>query len=166
MAKASQKITPCLWFDTEAEDAAKFYCSVFKNSRITNISRYGNEGQDITGKDPGTVMVAAFELDGQPFVALNGGPQFKFSEAISFQIHCKTQDEIDHYWSKLTEGGQEGPCGWLKDRFGLSWQVVPAVLTEMLSRGEPKKAERVTKAFLQMKKFDIAALERAYAGTP
>lgn len=113
MPTPAQKITPCLWFDTEAEDAAKFYCSVLKVSRITNISRYGNEGEDITGKEPGTVMVAAFELNGQPFVALNGGPQFKFSEAISFQIHCKTQDEIDHYWSKLSEGGQEGPCGWL-----------------------------------------------------
>jgi predicted 3-demethylubiquinone-9 3-methyltransferase (glyoxalase superfamily) len=120
MAIAAQNITPCLWFDTEAEDAAKFYCSVFKNSRITDISRYGNEGQDITGKEPGTVMVAAFELNGQPFVAPTGGPQFKFSEAISFQIHCKTPDEIDYYWSKLTECGQEGPCGWLKDRFGLS----------------------------------------------
>ena len=166
MSIAAQKITPCLWFDTEAEDAAKFYCSVFKDSRITDISRYGNEGREITGKEPGSVMVAAFELNGQPFVALNGGPQFKFSEAISFQIHCRTQDEIDHYWSKLGEGGQEGPCGWLKDKFGLSWQVVPTALTEMLSRGDPKKSERVTKAFLQMKKFDIAALERAYAGTP
>ena len=151
MSIAAQKITPCLWFDTEAEDAAKFYCSVFKDSRITDISRYGNEGREITGKEPGSVMVAAFELNGQPFVALNGGPQFKFSEAISFQIHCKTQDEIDHYWSKLGEGGQEGPCGWLKDKFGLSWQVVPTALTEMLSRGDP---------------IDIAALERAYAGTP
>ena len=164
MPIAPQKITPCLWFDTEAEDAAKFYCSVFKDSRITSISRYGNEGQDITGKEAGTVMVAAFEIDGQPFVALNGGPQFKFSEAISFQVPCKSQDEIDYYWSKLGEGGEEGPCGWLKDKFGLSWQVVPTVLMEMLARGEPKKAERVTKAFMQMKKFDIAALERAYEG--
>ena len=166
MAIAAQKITPCLWFDTEAEDAANFYCSVFKDSRIGDVTRYGNEGRDITGKKPGSVMIVAFELDGQKFIALNGGPQFKFSEAISFQIHCKTQDEIDHYWSKLGEGGQEGPCGWVKDKFGLSWQVVPTVLTEMLARGDPKKAEQVTKAFLQMKKFDIAALERAYAGTP
>jgi predicted 3-demethylubiquinone-9 3-methyltransferase (glyoxalase superfamily) len=166
MPIAAQRITPCLWFDSEAEEAANFYCSVFKDSRINDVTRYGNEGQDITGKKPGTVMVVAFELNGIPFVALNGGPQFKFSEAISFQIPCKTQDEIDHYWSKLSEGGQEGPCGWLKDKFGLSWQVVPTVLTEMLSRGEPKKADRVTKAFLQMKKFDIEALERAYAGGP
>lgn len=165
MAIGAQKITPCLWFDTQAEDAAKFYCSVFKDSRIKDVTRYGNEGQDIHGKAPGSVMVVTFELNGLPFVALNGGPHFKFDEAVSFQVHCKTQEEIDYYWSKLTEGGgQEGPCGWLKDRFGLSWQVTPTVLTEMLTRGEPEKADRVTKAFLRMKKFDIAALERAYAG--
>ncbi len=164
MAIAPHKITPCLWFDTEAEDAAKFYCSVFKDARIKDVTRYGNEGQDVHGKEAGTVMVVTFELNGLPFVALNGGPHFKFDEAISFQVHCQTQDEIDYYWSKLGEGGQEGPCGWLKDKFGLSWQVVPIALTEMLARGEPEKANRVTKAFLQMKKFDIAALERAYAG--
>jgi predicted 3-demethylubiquinone-9 3-methyltransferase (glyoxalase superfamily) len=166
MSIAAQKITPCLWFDKEAEDAAKFYCSVFEGSRITNVTRYGNEGQEIHGGKPGSVMVVAFELNGQPFVALNGGPQFKFSEAISFQVHCETQDDIDYFWSKLSDGGQEGPCGWLKDRFGLSWQVVPTKLIDMLAGGDAEKSERVTKAFLQMKKFDLAELQRAYAGVP
>jgi len=165
MQIAAQKITPCLWFDTEAEDAARFYCSVFKDSRMGKINRYVKEGQEIHGKEAGSVMAAEFEIAGQKFAALNGGPQFKFSEAISFQVHCDDQDEVDYFWEKLTEGGKEVACGWLKDKFGLSWQVVPKVLFEMLSGADPEKAQRVTRAFLQMKKFDIAALERAYAGT-
>lgn len=164
MPITTRKITPCLWFDTQAEEAANFYVSVFENSRITNVSRYGKEGFEIHGKEAGTVMVAEFELEGQPFVALNGGPHFTFDEAISFQVHCETQEEIDYFWGRLTEGGEEGPCGWLKDKFGLSWQVVPTVLPKMLMDPDQEKAQRVTKAFLQMKKFDIAALERAYDG--
>jgi len=165
MQLAAQKITPCLWFDTEAEDAAQFYCTVFDNSRITTVSRYGEEGHDIHGKPAGSVMAVEFELDGQKFTALNGGPQFKFSEAISFQIRCQDQSEVDHLWMKLTaDGGEEGPCGWLKDRFGLSWQVVPTVLFELLTDKDRGASQRVTKAFLQMKKFDIAALRRAFEG--
>jgi len=164
MQVAGQKINPCLWFDTEAEEAAKFYCSVFKNSRVVKISRYVNEGQEIHGKPAGSVMAVEFEIAGQKFAALNGGPHFKFTEAVSFQVHCKDQDEVDYFWKKLSAGGTEGPCGWLKDKYGLSWQVVPEVLFEMLLDPDQKKAERVTKAFLQMKKFDIAALNRAYAG--
>ena len=159
-----QKITPCLWFDSEGEEAANFYVSVFNNSRVGTISRYGKEGHEIHGREAGSVMAVEFELEGQTFVALNGGPHFKFSEAISFQIHCETQKEIDYFWTKLTEGGQEGPCGWLKDKFGLSWQVVPTVLMEMLMDPDSEKSQRVTKAFLQMKKFDIEALKRAYEG--
>ncbi|HEX9835799.1 MAG TPA: VOC family protein [Alphaproteobacteria bacterium] len=158
------KITPCLWFDSEAEEAANFYVSLFENSRIKRISRYGKEGFEVHGRPAGSVMTVEFELAGQTFTALNGGPIFKFTEAVSFQVHCATQAEIDRFWSRLSEGGQEGPCGWLKDRYGLSWQVVPAVLPEMLLDPDPAKAQRVTKAFLQMKKFDIAALERAYQG--
>jgi predicted 3-demethylubiquinone-9 3-methyltransferase (glyoxalase superfamily) len=164
MPITANKITPFLWFDTEAEDAAKFYVSVFKNAKLGHISRYGKAGHDIHGKKAGSVMVAEFEIDGQKFVALNGGPQFKFSEAVSFQISCETQEEVDYFWRKLSDGGQEGPCGWLKDKFGLSWQVVPRVLLDMLSDSDPKKTERVTNAFMQMRKFDIAELERAYAG--
>jgi predicted 3-demethylubiquinone-9 3-methyltransferase (glyoxalase superfamily) len=165
MPIAQQKITPCLWFDTEAEDAAKFYCSIFENSKIDQISRYVDAGEGIHGKKAGSVMVVAFQLEGQKFVSLNGGPQFKFDEAISFQISCATQKEIDYFWSKLTaQGGQEGPCGWLKDRFGLSWQVVPNQLIEMMLDKDAKKVARVTNAFLQMKKFDIEALKRAYDG--
>jgi len=164
MAIDTQKIMPCLWYDTEAEDAAKFYCSVFENSKINSISRYGKEGLEIHGRPAGSVMAVEFELEGQKFVGLNGGPHFIFDEAVSFQIHCKTQDEVDNFWGRLTEGGKEGPCGWLKDRFGLSWQVVPDILPKMLMDTDPQKSQRVTKAFLQMKKFDIAALERAYAG--
>ena len=159
-----QKLSPCLWFDTEAEDAAKFYVSIFKNSGIDSISRYGKEGFEIHGRPEGSVMTVAFRLEGQTFTALNGGPQFKFTEAISFQISCDSQDEVDYFWKKLTAGGEEGPCGWLKDRFGLSWQVVPSMLPDMLRDPDAKKTERVTKAFLQMKKFDIAALKRAYEG--
>jgi predicted 3-demethylubiquinone-9 3-methyltransferase (glyoxalase superfamily) len=165
MPIAQQKITPCLWFDTEAEDAAKFYCSIFENSKIDQISRYVDAGEEIHGKKAGSVMVVAFQLEGQKFVSLNGGPQFKFDEAISFQISCATQKEVDYFWSKLTaQGGQEGPCGWLKDRFGLSWQVVPNQLIEMMLDKDAKKVARVTNAFLQMKKFDIEALKRAYDG--
>lgn len=159
-----QKINPCLWFDTEAEEAAKFYCSVFRNSRMGRISRYVNKGQEIHGKEAGSVMAVEFEIAGQKFAALNGGPHFKFTEAVSFQVHCQDQDEVDYFWKKLSAGGTEGPCGWLKDKYGLSWQVVPEVLFEMLLDPDQKKAERVTKAFLQMKKFDIASLNRAYAG--
>lgn len=164
MTVARRKITPCLWFDTQAEDAARFYVSVFRNARLGRISRFGNEGQDVHGKPAGSAMTVDFELDGQPFVALNGGPQFKFDEAVSFQIHCESQDEIDYFWDKLREGGEEGPCGWLKDKYGLSWQVVPDALIEMLQDPDQAKIDRVTKAFLQMKKFDIAALRRAQAG--
>ncbi len=164
MQLAPQKITPCLWYNTEAEEAAKFYVSVFKDSRIGSVSHYANEGQDIHGKPAGSVMAVQFFLSGHEFVALNGGPQFKFDEAISFQIHCDNQEEIDYFWSKLSAGGQEGPCGWLKDKFGLSWQVTPTVLLQMLMDPDPRKVERVTRAFLQMQKFDIAALERVYRG--
>lgn len=166
MTLRPRMITPCLWFDTEAEEAAKFYTSIFRNSRIGRISRFSEEGYEIHGKKAGTVMTVEFELDGQPFVALNGGPQFKFTEAVSFQVHCETQSDVDYYWDKLSAGGEEGPCGWLKDRFGLSWQVVPTALPKMLMDSDPAKVKRVTKAFLQMKKFDIAALERAYRGEP
>lgn len=165
MALKTSKITPCLWFDTQAEDAAKFYVSIFKNSKIGRVSHFGKEGFEIHGKKAGTVMTVEFELEGQTFVALNGGPQFKFDEAISFQVHCETQDEIDSFWSKLIAGGgSEGPCGWLKDRFGLSWQVVPAALVGMLLDKDAAKVDRVTKAFLQMKKFDISELKRAFEG--
>lgn len=161
MPIVKHKITPCLWFDSEAEEAANFYVSVFKNAKIGKISRYGEAGQEIHGRKPGSVMVAEFEIDGQPFIALNGGPLFKFSEAISFQVHCDTQDEIDHFWNALSEGGEEGQCGWLKDKFGLSWQVIPSLLLELMSGPDATKAQRVTQAFMQMRKFDLAALERA-----
>jgi predicted 3-demethylubiquinone-9 3-methyltransferase (glyoxalase superfamily) len=163
MAIAKRKITPCLWFDTQAEDAAKHYVSIFPNSRIESMSRYGKAGHEIHGRAEGSVMTVAFELDGQPFVALNGGPHFKFDEAVSFQVFCESQDEIDYYWSKLSAGGQEGPCGWLKDKFGLSWQVVPSELIGMLSEPVSEKTERVTNAFMQMNKFNIEALKRVYA---
>ena len=155
----NQTITPCLWFDHQAEEAANLYTSIFKNSRIGQISRYGKEGFEIHRKKAGTVMVVSFQLDGQNFTALNGGPQFKFNEAISLQITCDTQEEIDHYWSKLSDGGEEGPCGWLKDKYGVSWQVVPSILPKLLA--DPEKSERVTKAFLQMRKFDINSLLNA-----
>jgi predicted 3-demethylubiquinone-9 3-methyltransferase (glyoxalase superfamily) len=165
MALATQKITPCLWFDTEAEDAAKFYCSIFDNSKIRTVSRYGKGGHEIHGKPAGSVMAVEFELEGQKFAALNGGPQFEFDEAISFQVHCNDQKEVDYFWEKLTSGGgREGPCGWLKDKFGLSWQVVPTVLFEMLTDKDHAASQRVTKAFLRMNKFDIEALRRAFDG--
>jgi predicted 3-demethylubiquinone-9 3-methyltransferase (glyoxalase superfamily) len=151
------QLTPCLWFDTEGEAAAELYTSVFPNSRIVHVAHYGSAGP----RPEGTVMTVDFELDGQPFLALNGGPDFTFSEAVSFQVSCESQDEVDHYWSKLSEGGEEGPCGWLKDRFGLSWQIVPKRLPELLSDPDREKAQRVMAAMLEMKKIDIAGLERA-----
>lgn len=163
MQIGTQRISPCLWFDTRAEEAANFYVDVF-NGRLGRIARYGKEGFEIHGRPEGMVMTVEFELAGVPFVALNGGPQFTFSEAVSFQVHCDTQAEIDHFWARLTEGGEEVQCGWLKDRFGLSWQVVPSVLPRMLLDGDAAAAQRVTRAFLQMRKFDIAALQRAYDG--
>jgi predicted 3-demethylubiquinone-9 3-methyltransferase (glyoxalase superfamily) len=159
------KIAPCLWFDGQAEEAAQLYVSVFEDSGIDAITRFGKEGFEIHGRPAGSVMTVTFRLAGQQFVALNGGPQFKFSEAVSFQVFCDTQDEIDRFWSKLSEGGEEGPCGWLKDRFGLSWQIVPSSLSAMLADPDTAKSQRVTRAFLQMKKFDIATLERVYHGT-
>ncbi len=164
MPIASSKIRPCLWFDTEAEAAANHYVAIFKNSKIVSVSRYGKAGKDVHGKEAGTVMTVDFELEGQRFVGLNGGPHFKFNEAVSFQIHCDTQSEVDHFWSMLSEGGSEGPCGWLKDKFGLSWQVVPVALTEMLMDENKDKAGRVMNAMLQMRKIDIAALRQAHAG--
>lgn len=166
MPISRKAITPCLWFDTQAEDAARFYCSVFKSSKINAVSRYPEAGQEIHKQPAGSVMVVAFELDGQPFTALNGGPIFKFDEAVSFQVLCDTQDEIDYYWDALTKGGgQEGPCGWLKDKFGLSWQVVPSIIPRMMTDADPRKSARVMNAFMAMKKLDIATLERAYAGS-
>ena len=163
---AIQKITPCLWFDGQAEEAAKFYTGIFKNSKITEVSRYGEAGREAHGQPAGTVMTVAFELEGQAFTALNGGPIFKFTEAVSLQIDCETQAEVDHYWEKLTAGGDVNAqqCGWLKDKYGLSWQVVPRVLMEMITDPDTKKSGRVMEAMLQMKKIDIARLKRAYAG--
>ena len=159
-----QNITPCLWFDSNAEEAANFYTSVFKNSHIGKISRYGEAGYEIHGKPAGTVLTVEFELNGHTFTALNGGQMFKFNEAISFQVNCESQEEVDYYWRKLSEGGDEKAqqCGWLKDKYGVSWQIVPTVLGEMLQDKDPKKSERVMKALLQMKKIDIKGLQQAY----
>jgi predicted 3-demethylubiquinone-9 3-methyltransferase (glyoxalase superfamily) len=154
-----QTITPCLWFDTEGEDAANFYTSIFPNSKIRDIARYGSAGP----RAEGTVMTVSFDLDGQEFVALNGGPDFEFSEAVSFQVSCKDQNEVDKYWNELSAGGEEGPCGWLKDKFGLSWQIVPTALPELLSNPDKEKAQRVMAAMLEMKKIQIDELERAAA---
>jgi predicted 3-demethylubiquinone-9 3-methyltransferase (glyoxalase superfamily) len=154
------KITPFLWFDSQAEQAAAFYVSIFKNSRVVMTARYGDAGPGPAG----SVMTVVFELDGQEFIALNGGPQFTFTEAISFSVECRTQQEVDEYWAKLSDGGEEGPCGWLKDRYGLSWQINPAVLGKMLSDPDPVKSKRVMEAMLTMKKIDIAGLKRAYEG--
>ncbi len=159
-----QKITTFLWFDTQAEEAANFYVSLFKDSEIKSVSRYPSEGEEVTGKPAGSVMTVKFQLEGQEFIALNGGPHFKFNEAISLVVNCETQAEIDELWSKLTEGGAEVQCGWLKDRYGLAWQITPPVLDEMLQDKDPEKAGRVMKAMLQMKKIDIPTLERAYRG--
>lgn len=160
-----QRITNCLWFDSQGEEAAKLYTSIFKNSSIGDITYYGNEGKEIHGHSDGMVMTVQFHLDGQEFMALNGGPKFPFTEAISLMINVDTQEEIDYYWSKLTaDGGEQGPCGWLKDKFGLSWQVAPTRLQEMLLDPDKSKTERVMKAFMQMKKFDLKKLEEAYNG--
>src|SRR6266436_1527968 len=157
-----QKITTFLWFDAPAEEAAKFYASIFKDSRIVGMTRYDAEGSKAAGRAAGSVMTVEFELDGQRFTALNGGPLFKFTEAISLVVHCEDQKEVDHFWEKLSAGGQEVQCGWLKDKFGLSWQVVPTVLSEMLQDKDAQKAKRVMAAMLKMKKIDIAELRRAY----
>ncbi|MBA3527953.1 MAG: VOC family protein [Propionibacteriaceae bacterium] len=150
-------ITPCLWFNTEGEDAAEFYTSLFKNSRIVDVTRYGAAGPGVEG----TAMTVTFELDGQEFVALNGGPEFTFNEAISFQVHCQNQAEVDDFWSKLSEGGEEGPCGWLKDQYGVSWQVIPTALGELLSDPDPERSQRAMRAMLGMKKIDVDALRQA-----
>ncbi|MGH7432777.1 MAG: VOC family protein [Candidatus Methylomirabilales bacterium] len=161
-----QRITPCLWFDDQAEAAVAFYTAIFRNSKIVSVTRYGEAGREIHGRPAGTVMTVAFELDGQAFTALNGGPVFKFNEAISFQVHCETQEEVDYYWEKLSAGGDEKAqqCGWLKDKYGVSWQVVPTVLIEMLKDPDAEKSQRVMEAMLRMKKIDIGKLRRAYAG--
>lgn len=161
------KITPCLWFDRQAEEAAQFYTGIFKNSKILEVTRYGEAGYDIHGMPAGTVMTVEFELDGQSFTALNGGPAFNFNEAISFQISCKDQQEVDYYWEKLSEGGDESAqqCGWLKDKYGLSWQIVPTAMGEMMRSGSPEQIARITQAFLPMKKLDLATLQSVYAGS-
>jgi predicted 3-demethylubiquinone-9 3-methyltransferase (glyoxalase superfamily) len=160
------KIIPCLWFDDQAEDAARFYTAIFKDSKITAVARYPEVGQEIHGKPAGSVMTVAFDLGGQSFTALNGGPHFKFNEAISLQIECETQADVDYYWNKLSEGGDPNAqqCGWLKDKFGLSWQVVPNILPKLVNDPDTAKAQRAFQAMLQMKKLDIAALQRAFAG--
>jgi predicted 3-demethylubiquinone-9 3-methyltransferase (glyoxalase superfamily) len=156
----AQKITPFLWFDGKAEEAANFYVSIFRGSKILKIARYGEAGPG----SKGSVMTVVFSLDGQEFIGLNGGPHFRFTEAVSFSIDCKTQEEVDYYWDRLSAGGEQSQCGWLKDKFGLSWQVNPGVLGEMLSDPDPARSKRVMEAMLKMKKIDIATLERAYAG--
>ena len=162
-----QRITPFLWFDGRAEEAAQAYASIFPNSKITSVTRYGKVGQEVHGQTPGTAMTVEFSLDGQSFTALNGGPLYRFTEAVSFVVHCETQAEVDHYWVRLSEGGDPAAqqCGWLKDRFGLSWQVVPRVLGELLGDPDPARAGRAMAAMLQMKKLDIAALRRAHSGS-
>lgn len=164
--RLQQKIVPCLWFDEQAEEAAAFYSEIFPDSRIMRVTRYGEAGFEFHGKAPGTAMTVAFELHGQPFTALNGGPVFRFTEAVSLQVLCGDQAEVDHYWARLGEGGapQAQQCGWLKDRYGLSWQVVPEVLLEMLLAEDQAAVQRATQAMLQMKKLDIAALQRAFVG--
>ena len=157
-----QRIVPNLWFDTEAEEAADFYVSVFKDSRVVNVAHYPEDAP----REAGMVMTVEFELDGQRFVAINGGPQFKFDEAVSFQINCETQEEVDYYWERLSEGGEEGPCGWLKDRYGLSWQVVPTGMEELFADPDSERARRAMQAMLKMRKLDIAALRSAAGGVP
>jgi len=158
-------ITPCLWFDSQAEEAARFYTSVFKNSRVGSISHYGDSGSKAAGRPRGSVMMVEFEIAGQKFLGLNGGPHFKFTEAISLMITCENQQEIDEYWARLSEGGSEGQCGWLKDKYGLSWQVVPTEMSEMMRENDPEKMERVMAAVLTMKKLDLEALKRAAEGS-
>lgn len=157
-----QKFTTCLWFDNEAEEAAQFYTSVFKNSKIAGMDNYGEATQEVTDKPPGSVMTVEFELEGQKFLALNGGPEFKFTEAISFVINCETQEEVDYYWEKLSAVPESEQCGWLKDKYGVSWQVVPTVLNDLFRGGDNKQSERVMKAMLQMKKLDISLLKKAF----
>lgn len=159
-----QKITPCLWFDDKAEEAAKFYVSIFKNSKLGAITRYGEAGAEVSGRPKGSVMTVTFEIEGQEFMALNGGPVFKFTEAISFMVQCKTQNEIDEMWAKLSQGGEEGQCGWLKDKYGVSWQIVSPGWDEMLQNKDSKKSERVMKAILTMRKPDLEAIKQAYEG--
>ena len=160
-----QKVTPFLWFDDQAEEAAKFYTSIFKNSKVGKITRYGEAAEKAAGRPAGSVMTVEFELESQKFTALNGGPVFKFNESVSFVVNCDTQEEVDYFWEKLTAGGgQESECGWLKDKFGVSWQVVPRALMDMSQDKDPKKFERVMKAMLQMQKLDIKTLKDAYAG--
>jgi len=162
----AQSIVPCLWFDSVAEEAANLYTGIFPNSRILHVARFTEAGKELHGKEPGTAMAVEFELDGQKFTALNGGPQFRFTEAISLQVRCETQAEVDHYWDRLSEGGDPNAqqCGWLKDKYGLSWQVVPTVLFDMMSDPDAAKAMRASEAMFGMKKFDIAALRKAHAG--
>jgi len=159
-----QKITPFLWFDDQAEAAVKFYASIFKNSKILKVARYGESGAKASGRKKGSVMTIAFRLNGQEFVALNGGPVFKFTEAISFVVNCKTQKEVDHYWTKLSAGGKEIQCGWLKDKYGISWQIVPEALGKLMSSKDAAKSQRVMQAMLQMVKLDIKKLKAAYEG--
>jgi len=159
-----QKITPCLWFDDKAEEAATFYVSVFKNSTLGPITRYGEAGAQVSGRPTGSVMTVTFEIEGQEFVALNGGPHFKFTEAVSFMVKCETQGEIDEMWGKLSEGGEEGPCGWLKDKYGLSWQIVVPAWDEMLRDKDAARSERVMTAILQMSKPDMERVKQAYEG--
>lgn len=157
-----QKIMPCLWFNDQAEEAMRFYVSVFKNSKVGRVTRYGEAGAKVSGRPKGSVMTATFEIEGQEFMALNGGPHFTLSEAVSFIVKCDTQKEIDTFWEKLSEGGEKGVCGWLKDKFGLSWQIVPTVLSDMMQDKDAEKTNRVMEAILQMKKLDIARLQEAY----
>ena len=164
MPKPLQRVTPFLWFDHQAEEAATFYVSIFKNSRIRTVARYDDAGAKASGRPKGSVMTVAFELDEQQFTALNGGPLFKFTEAMSLVVNCQTQEEVDHFWKNLSAGGQEVQCGWLKDRFGVSWQVVPTVLIEMLQDKDPEKSKRVMAAMLKMRKISIEGLKHAYEG--
>jgi predicted 3-demethylubiquinone-9 3-methyltransferase (glyoxalase superfamily) len=164
MSISVKALMPCLWFDTQAEAAANHYVSIFPKSKLGKVTRYGKEGKEIHRKDAGSVMTVEFEIDSLKFLALNGGPHFKFNEAVSFQVLCETQADVDYFWSKLAQGGEEGHCGWLKDKFGLSWQVVPTVLPEMLQDKNTEKSQRAMKAMLQMRKLDIAALKQAQAG--
>jgi predicted 3-demethylubiquinone-9 3-methyltransferase (glyoxalase superfamily) len=157
-----QRITPCLWFDDQAEEAVKFYASIFKNSKIKSITRYSEDAAKVSGRPKGSVLTVAFQLAGQEFLALNGGPIFKFTEAVSFIVNCETQAEVDRLWEKLSEGGEKGQCGWLKDKYGLSWQIVPTILSKMLRDKDARKSERVMSALLQMKKLDIKRLKQAY----
>jgi predicted 3-demethylubiquinone-9 3-methyltransferase (glyoxalase superfamily) len=164
MGNVTQKVSVCLWFDHQAEEAVNLYVSIFKNAKVGSIVHYDEAAAKAAGRPPGSVMTVAFELDGQQFVALNGGPLFKFTEAMSLVVNCATQDEVDHFWQKLSAGGHEVQCGWLKDRFGVSWQIVPTVLPEMLQDKDPERAKRVMAAMLTMKKISIEALRDAYEG--